>query len=162
MWRGLAIAVVLGLTACGGSPPAQEPVAAPAPAARLTLGEMTVTAGASVLEVHADGRLVVKGKHQATVTTDGKLLATNGEPIFQLFPDGRVRDLAYEKTLNVVIGTDGTLTAGKDSFAIDPSGVLTGVAPGTPEIRITGATSTELRRTAMFVLVVVLMAGAKP
>ncbi len=158
---GFALVVVLA--ACGGTPRPSEPAVAPAQGpAMLTLGEMRLVDVASntALLIHADGSLEANGKTPAKVTVDGRVIATStGEPLFQLQPDGRIKDLAYDKMLGATLGADGSLVVGTTTFALDASGELIGRDASAPKIRFEGATSVALKRTAMFVFVVLMVTG---
>lgn len=166
MIRRLGFALMLGMAACGGRP-SPAPAVAPAHPALLTLGEMKLIDVKSKATVvfRADGNLQVDGSTKARVTADGKLFATNGEILFELQRDGTIMDVAYGKLLGgAIIEEDGSLSVSSSRFSIADSGELVGrdVAASASVIRIEGATSTGLKRTAMFVFVLLVLGANQP
>jgi hypothetical protein len=164
MIERLGFALTLAVAACGGRPTPAPAVAPAQGPAILTLGEMRLIEVASnaTLVFRANGDLQVDGSTKATVTATGKVLARNGEPIFELQRDGKIKDLAYDKLLAASVGDDGSVTVLSTRFSISDSGELIGRDPNASPIRIEGATSIGLKRTAMFVFVVLMVAGDKP
>ena len=141
--------VSLLIAACGGKPTPATP--APAPAPRLALAELKIIdEGEPPMEVHADGRIEHEGKVVATVTSDGKLIATKtGEVVLELQADGRV----VPSEPPITITAAGEIVTGGKTVSIDPSGVIVGGNADGPRMRVEGARDAGTRRTAMFVLV---------
>jgi hypothetical protein len=174
MLKSLSLSFVLVLTtaACGGgaktAPTPAAPIADTAPVAAsgttLALAEMKlvdVNKNKAIL-IHKDGTIEFEGQKPAKVTADGKLVkADTGEVFFQLQPDGSIKT-ADGTDVGVKISPDGALTMGDKTISLDDTGLLVGGNPNAPQMKVEGATDANLKRTAMFVLVVITAPAAPP
>jgi hypothetical protein len=87
------------------------------------------------------------------VTADGKLIKLDGNEVgFELRPDGTIRGPTGEM-LELTLAADGTITNGDKRMSLDDHGAIVGANPDAPQVRVEGATSPALKRTAMFVLI---------
>jgi hypothetical protein len=164
MLKTLSISLVLALAACGGSK-AAEPTGptttATASAVTLELGELKlidVNKNQS-LTIQADGTIVIPAQPDGDaggtlkVTTDGKIVkADTGEVGLQLMPDGTIQS-PDGKVLDVTLSADAVITSGDKKISLDDKGMLVGSNPEAPQMRIEGATTLGLKRTALFVLI---------
>lgn len=144
---------VLALAACAGSP--APPPGAAASKVALALGEIRiVTAANATVALHADGTIDNDGKPTGIkVTADGRVIRTDTTEVgFQLLPDGTIKD-PRGQPLEVTLGEDGSITSGDHRITLDDHGAIVGGNPDAPQVRIEGATTPALRRTAMFVLI---------
>ncbi|HLL23661.1 MAG TPA: hypothetical protein VK427_16095 [Kofleriaceae bacterium] len=160
-----AIVFALGaalLGACGSKKP--EPAAppagsaAPAPAitgVTLELAELKIidVAKNQAVLVHADGEIEYQGMKGVRVTKDGRIMKSDtGEVGFTLLPDGAIQG-PDGKVIDVTLTPDGVIKIGDKAVSIGDNGAIVGGQPGAPEMKIEGATTPGLKRTAMFVLI---------
>lgn len=162
MLRPLSLVVLFAVACGGGSKMPTDTIATGDPAAvQLVLGEIKlidVDKNQAAL-IHGDGMVEIGGTKIAKVTTDGKLVDPNtGEVVLTLHPDGIVT-APDGKDLGVKIGADGKGTTGDKTISIAANGELVGGNSNAPKMKIEGAIDDKLKRTAMFVLVSLLMAG---
>lgn len=164
----LAFALSLALAACGGkssAPATPEPPVTEKAAnlSNLELGEMKlvdIEKNEAIL-VHADGKIEMGGQVLASVTADGKLrLQANGEDVMWLEADGSLK-VAGGQPLPITFGADGTVTADGETISIDDEGKIVGGKEAAP-LKVEGATTPGLKRTALFVLVGLLMGQPEP
>lgn len=159
MLKPLAFVTVLLAAACGGSPKATGTAGTAEPTRDvLAIGEMKLidVNKDQALLIHADGSVELDGKKFAKVTTDGKLAKYDtGEVGFTLKADGTVT-AADGKDLGAKISADGVLSIGDKTISISESGEIVGGNPDAPKMKVAGATSGKLKRTAMFVLLVMI------
>ncbi|HEU0035251.1 MAG TPA: hypothetical protein VFQ53_31715 [Kofleriaceae bacterium] len=159
---GALVTVVL-LSACGSkkpapqAPPPTTDTAAAGDGVKLALGEMKlvdVNKNKAIL-IHADGSIEFEGQKGVKVTADGKLMRVdNGEVGFELKPDGTI--LGPDKQpLDVTLDANATIKSGDKSISLDDKGALVGANPDAPQMRVDGATTVGLKRTALFVLIAI-------
>ncbi len=155
------LAILVLLVACGSKKPepAQpEPTptttTAPAGAVTLELGEMKLVDvnKDKAVSIHADGSIEYEGVKGAIVTKDGKITNDKGEVGFTLQPDGSIKG-PDGHVVEVTLTAEGAIKNGDKMISLDDKGELVGGNPNAPQMRIEGATSTGLKRTAMFVLI---------
>ncbi|MBA3396829.1 MAG: hypothetical protein H0T89_29630 [Deltaproteobacteria bacterium] len=162
--KKLSIMFVLLAAACGSSSHKKTTenntttVAASA-AVQLELGEMKLVdvSKNQALTIQADGTIIIPdqpdGDRGGTikVTTDGKILA--GDKVgFQLMADGTIVGLDG-KPIDVTLSADAVITSGDKKISLDAGGALIGANPEAPQMRVEGATTVGLKRTALFVLI---------
>lgn len=163
--KRLAI-LVLFAAACGSKKP--EPAPTPnGPTATagvlLELGEMKlvdVNNNKAVL-VHADGVIEHEGKKHAKVTADGKITNDKGEVGFTLQPDGSIKG-PDGRVVEVTLTAEGAIRNGDKVISLDATGALVGANPDAPQMRVEGASTTGLKRTAMFVLIALTTPEPEP
>ena len=159
--------VVLFVVACGGGTRKAVDTGGTASTAGalLALGELKLidVNKDQALLIHADGTIELDGNKFAKVTADGKLISIGtGEVGLTLRADGAVIG-SDGKDYGIKIGADGAATIRDMTLSIAPTGELVGGNLDTPTMRIEGATDDKLKRTAMFVLVVMSISSeAKP
>jgi hypothetical protein len=160
----LAFAILA--TACGGSnkpdpTPAPTPTQVSAPTTvQLELGELKlvdVGKNEAVL-VRANGEIVIGGVAAAKVTVDGKIVNMKGEVGFTLLPDGTINGPDGAPML-LTLSPDAVIKSGDKSISVDAKGELVGANPDAPKMRVEGAATPGLKRTALFVLVALLEPG---
>jgi hypothetical protein len=162
----LAFALALALAACGGksssTPTTPEPPVTEKAGnlSSLELGEIKIvdTEKNEAVIVHADGKIDVGGNVIATVTADGKLKSASGEELMMLEADGSLK-VKSGQIPPVVFGADGSVTAEGKTVSIDADGKLVGGEDAAP-LKIEGATTPGLKRTALFVLLGLTMGGS--
>lgn len=164
MIKNLALSLVLAAAACGGS---SKPAATTGPSAgettattvALELGELKLVDvnKNQTLTIQPDGTIVIPAQPDGDaavtlkVTTDGKIMA--GDQVgLQLMPDGTITG-PDGKPLDVTLSADAVITSGDKKISLDDSGALVGANPDAPQMRIEGATTVGLKRTALFVLI---------
>jgi hypothetical protein len=163
------LAILVLLVACGSKKPepAQpEPTttATTAPAAgavTLELGEMKLVDvnKNKAVSIHADGSIEYEGVKGAIVTKDGKITNDKGEVGFTLQPDGTIKG-PDGHAVEVTLTAEGAIKNGDKMISLDDKGELVGGNPNAPQMRIEGATSPGLKRTAMFVLIALTTSDA--
>jgi hypothetical protein len=157
--------VLLFAAACGSKKP--EPTTtttAPpvtttpaAPTVELELGELKLVDvnKKKAVVIKADGSIEFEGKTGVKVTKDGKIVRIdNGEVGFALQPDGSIHG-PDGKPLEVTLSADGVIKNGDKSISLDDKGALVGGNPDAPQMRVEGATTPGLKRTAMFVMIAI-------
>jgi hypothetical protein len=161
------LAILVFLVACGSKKPeATKPEPPPATATAgvaLELGEMRlvdVGKDQAVL-IHADGGIEFKGVKGATVTKDGKIKNEEGQVGFELQPDGTIKGPTGH-VIDVTLTAEGAIKSGDKTISVDDKGALVGSNPDAPQMRIEGATSAGLKRTAMFVLIALTTPEGEP
>ena len=158
---------IIALAACAkpNSPAAPltktlpEPVA---PASGLKLAEITVAYGGEVaLKIHADGAIEAResdGSWKAVgkLSADGKFLVSDGST-GELEADGTFKTPQGPAPFKL----DGDALVGGDKhITIDANGSLVGAESGSDKIKITGATDTGTKRTALLILGLLLSGGS--
>ncbi|MDQ3339593.1 MAG: hypothetical protein M4D80_30880 [Myxococcota bacterium] len=120
----------------------------------LELGEMKlVDVGKNkALLIHANGEIEYEGAVGARVTKQGTIVNDKGEVGFTLLADGSIKG-PDGKVIDVTLSNEGVIKVGDKTISIDADGSLKGANPEAPQMKIEGATTPGLRRTAMFVLV---------
>jgi hypothetical protein len=179
MHKLLSMVAVIGLAACGGGnkPAATATTPAPetatAPASGIELAELKFYEGDDLgMQLHADGHLQVKVSH----SEQGKPAEEKWMDVGVIGADGSVSDAEGKK--HGTIGADGsfkspegqtapfhvegeTLVVGDKKITIDDKGILQGGNDMGKPMRIEGATTPGLKRTAL-VLLAILMASPEP
>ncbi|MDQ3364512.1 MAG: hypothetical protein M3680_03695 [Myxococcota bacterium] len=163
MIKNLALSLVLAAAACGGGSKAAAPVApvqtaAPTPAT-LELGELRLVdvSKNQSLTIQADGTIVIPAQPDGDaggtlkVTADGKLMSKD-QTVLQLMTDGTIQT-SDGKALEVTLSADGVIASGDKKISLDDTGTLVGANPDAPQMRVEGATTPGLKRTALFVLI---------
>ncbi|MDX2088461.1 MAG: hypothetical protein SFX73_11460 [Kofleriaceae bacterium] len=163
----LAFVLALAVAACGGksssTPTTPEPPMtekAPAGLSSLELGELKIvdTEKNEAILIHADGKIEIGGQVLASVTADGKLRnQASGEDVLMLEADGSLK-VKSGQIPPVVFAADGTVTADGKTISIDAEGKIVGGEEAAP-LKVEGATTPGLKRTALFVLVGLMMGG---
>lgn len=167
MLKTLAFAALLCAGACGGGSSTTAPttpvaktetmVAAPT----LALGEMKIIDinKNKFIAIHADGSIELEGKTLAKVTTDGRVITTaDDKTVMTLGADGSIKG-PDGTDLGAKVGADGSLSMKAETVTIDETGMVKGGNTSAPPLKVEGATNAELKRTAMFVLVVMTASG---
>ena len=176
-----SVVVAIALAACGGGNKA--PVAATTPAKTTTaqtaaptsapgaieIGELKFYSGDQVgMQLHANGHLEVAmtkseaGKPAQTawqdvgaIAADGTISSPDGKKHGQIKPDG---SFVSEDGQAGPFHLEGeTLVVADKKLTIDDKGMLQGA--GEASLRIEGATTPGLRRTALVLVALVLAAG---
>ncbi len=162
MIKNLALSLVLAAAACGGGSKAAAP-AAPAQTAAtpatLELGELKLVdvSKNQSLTIQADGTIVIPAQPDGDaggtlkVTTDGKLMKAD-QTVLQLMTDGTIQT-SDGKALEVTLSSEGVIASGDKKISLDDTGTLVGANPDAPQMRVEGATTPGLKRTALFVLI---------
>jgi hypothetical protein len=167
----LSLFVVVALAACGGNKQHATDTTATKPetAAVVELAELQFFQGDDLgMKLHQNGHIEVKNMHSeggkpateswqdigsigadGTLTHDGK---THG-----MFKADGTFATAEGKTLPFHLDAD-TLVAGDKKITLDDKGVLQGGNPMPKPMRVEGATTPGLRRTALLVLALMLTA----
>jgi hypothetical protein len=173
-----SVVVAIALAACGGgnkpvapvaAPPA-VPVAAAAPAGSIELGELKFYAGDDLgMQIHANGHFEVRvskadpGKPAETswqdvgsIAADGTISSSDGAKHGQVKPDG---SFVGPEGQVAPFKLDGeALVVADKKITIDDKGILQGGNDMGKPMRIEGATTPGLKRTALIVLAL-LMGG---
>ena len=158
--KRLAIAFALLAAACsskkaeptvptgGGS---AEPAVA---SATLELGELKlIDVGKNkALLIHANGEIEYEGNTGVKVTKNGTIMNEKGEVGFTLLADGSIKG-PDGKIIDITLSPEGVIKSGDKTISIADDGSLSGANPEAPQMKIEGATTPGLKRTAMFVLV---------
>jgi hypothetical protein len=120
----------------------------------LEIGEMKlVDVGKNTaLLVHADGTIEYEGQGGVRVTTDGTIVNDKGEVGFTLLADGAIKG-PDGKVIDVTLSPEGVIKSGDKSISVKDDGTLEGANPDAPQMKIEGATTPGLKRTALFVLI---------
>lgn len=159
--KRLAFAFTLLAAACSSKKADTTPTggtgsAVTAPAGvTLELGEMKlidVNKNKAVL-VHANGEIEYEGTKGVKVTADGKLVKSDtGEVGFTLLPDGSIKG-PDGNVIDVTLSADGVIKSGDKTITLKDDGSLEGANPDAPQMKVEGATTPGLKRTALFVLI---------
>jgi hypothetical protein len=122
--------------------------------ATLELGDMKlVDVGKNkALVIRANGEIEYEGAVGAKVTKEGTIVNDKGEVGFTLLADGSIKG-PDGKVIDVTLSPEGVVKVGDKMISIDVDGSLKGANPEAPKMKIEGATTPGLKRTAMFVLV---------
>jgi hypothetical protein len=179
-----SLVVAITLAACGGGnkQPATEPTpttpttaaAAPASAGTVELGELKFYAGDDLgMQLHANGHLEVKMAHEeagkppetmwqdiGAIATDGTITTADGQKHGQITADGSLVS-PDGKTAPFHIEGEALVIADK-KITIDDKGIVQGGNDGGHPMRIEGATTPGLRRTALVLLAVVMASPDEP
>jgi len=120
----------------------------------LELGELKLVevSNNKALSIHADGQIEYEGQSGVRVTKDGTIVNDKGEVGFTLLADGSIKG-PDNKVIDVTLTPDGVIKSGDKQISINADGTLSGANPQAPQMRIEGATTPGLKRTAMFVLI---------
>ncbi len=168
--------LIVLVAACGGSQPAPPTTPATPPPATgaattgITLCELKFYEGdVARLALHADGKLEANLRDDkpgstdtwtavAQLTADGKI-AHDGQSIGELRPDGTFvgpngQTADFKMEGDVLVAADKRVT-------LDDKGVLQGGNPGSDKLHVEGATDAASRRTALFILAVMISTGSE-
>ena len=132
-----------------------NPNLAPDPNVKMELGELKivdVNKNTAVL-VHGNGDIEYEGQVGAKVTANGQIVNEKGEVGFTLMSDGSIKG-PDGNIVDVKLTAEGTIQSGDKSIGINDDGSLQGANPQAPPMKIEGATTPGLKRTALFVLIV--------
>ncbi|HSN25902.1 MAG TPA: hypothetical protein VLT45_06435 [Kofleriaceae bacterium] len=170
---------VAALAACGGghkpapAEPTATPAAAPAPTGPWELGELKFYQGDELgMQLHANGHLEVKLVHGepgkppeerwqdvGAVSPDGTVTAIDGKKHAEIKPDGSV---VTQDGGTAPFHLEGeTLVVADKKITIDDKGILQGGNDMGKPMRIEGATTPGLKRTALVVLALIMSAGER-
>lgn len=163
----LAFVLALAAAACGGksssTPTTPEPPVTEKAAnlSTLELGELKIvdTEKNEAVLVHADGKIEIGGNVIATITADGKLKSPAGEELMMLEADGSLK-VKSGQVPPIVFGPDSVTAEGK-TVTIDAEGKIVGGTDAAP-LKVEGATTPGLKRTALFVLLGLTMGSSEP
>jgi hypothetical protein len=172
MTKLLTLAFVLA--ACGGghkpapAEPTPTPAAAPMPTGPWELGELKFYQGDEMgMQLHANGHLEVKLVHGepgkppverwqdvGALTPDGTVTAIDGKKHAEIKPDGSV---VTQDGATAPFHLEGeTLVVADKKITIDDKGILQGGNDMGKPMRIEGATTPGLKRTALVVLALIM------
>ncbi len=168
---------VAALAACGGghkpapAEPTPTPAAAPAPTGPWELGELKFYQGDELgMQLHANGHLEVKLVHGepgkppeerwqdvGAVSPDGTVTAIDGKKHAEIKPDGSV---VTQDGATAPFHLEGeTLVVADKKITIDDKGILQGGNDMGKPMRIEGASTPGLKRTALVVLALIMSSG---
>jgi hypothetical protein len=157
------VLLLIAIAACGGTAPAKEQsVAAPAKTSVVELGELKFYAGADLgMQLHANGHLEVKTQSAwidvGSVAADGTLSAPDGTQRGHITADGSVIGPSGKTAPFHLEGE--TLVVADRTFTIDAKGLLQGGDVLQGPMRVEGATTPGLKRTALVVLATIMTSG---
>jgi hypothetical protein len=167
--RLLIACIVTLLAACGGS---SKKDTAPPPLDTGTSTATTTPDTGGELRIYEGDRLVM------SVAPDGalRIVEAGDEPIGTLGPDnsitvnGATAKLHEDGTITIdgqelpfTIAADASVHGpGAPPVKLEPDGTISGQGPGARPLRVEGATSPELRRRAMFLLLLATMPETEP
>jgi hypothetical protein len=139
----------------GSAAPAGDPKLAPDPNVKLELAEMKIIdVGKNLaIAIHADGTIEYEGQIGAKVTPNGQIVNDKGDVGFTLMSDGAIKG-PDGTIVDLNLSADGVIKSGDRTISVKDDGTLDGANPEAPQMRIEGATTPALKRTAMFVLIV--------
>lgn len=177
MKKLLFVAAAL-LAACGGGhkpapvEPAPTPAAAAAPTGPWELGELKFYQGDELgMQMHANGHLEVKLVHGepgktpeerwqdvGAVSPDGTITAIDGKKHAEIKPDGSI--VTPDGASSPFHLEGETLVVADKKISIDDKGVLQGGNDMGKPMRIEGATTPGLKRTALVVLALIMASPA--
>lgn len=156
----LAIAFVLLAAACSSKK--SEPTTPTGGGAAVTatagvtleLGEMKLVdlSKNKALVIRANGDIEYEGNTGVKVTKDGTIVNDKGEVGFTLLPDGSIKG-PDGKVIDVTLSAEGVIKTGDKAVSINADGTLLGANPDAPQMKVEGATTPGLKRTALFVLI---------
>lgn len=137
------------------TPPPGDPKLAPDPNVTLELGEMKIIDVAKnvAISIHADGTIEYEGKIGAKVTAQGQIVNDKGDVGFTLMADGSIKG-PDGNIVDVTLSPEGSIKSGDKAISIKDDGTLDGANPDAPQMRVEGASTPGLKRTAMLVLIV--------
>ena len=157
--KRFAIAFVLLAAACGSKKPdtTTTPGSGSVVAAtgvKLELGELKLVdvKNGKALSIHADGQIEYEGQTGVRITKEGTIVNDKNEVGFTLLADGSIKG-PDGKVIDVTLSPDGVIKSGDKSITINADGTLSGANPEAPQMKIEGATTPGLKRTALFVLI---------
>jgi hypothetical protein len=160
----LSLLAVAGLLACSGGTAVAKPQAAPKAAAAPTveLAELKFYAGNDLgMQLHADGHVLVMTEANwadiGRIATDGTITGPDGKARGHITADGSVVGPSGKAGPFHLEGT--TLVIGDKRFSIDDKGMLQGSAQA--PMRIEGATTPGLKRTALVLLASIMTSGKR-
>jgi hypothetical protein len=162
MYRLLSLLAVAVLVACGAGSAVAKPQPAAAPKApTVELAELKFFAGDDLgMQLHADGHVLVMTEAQwvdiGKIARDGTITAPDGSTRGHITADGSVVGPSGKAAPFHVEGT--TLVIADKRFTIDDKGVLHG---GELAVRIEGATTPGLKRTALVLLASMMTSARK-
>ena len=177
-----SLVVAFALAACGGgnkqaatetapAPVAAAPAAPAAAAGSVEVGELKFFEGDEMgMQLHANGHLEVKMTHSepgkptqetwrdvAAIATDGTISGPDGQKHAEIKPDG---SLVSPDGQAAPFHLDGeALVIADKKITIDDKGILQGGNDMGKPVRIEGATTPGLKRTALVVLALVMASG---
>jgi hypothetical protein len=152
--------LLVALVACGGTTPAPtQPAHAPATKPMIELAELEFYAGADLgMKLHADGHLEVKAQNAwvdvGSVAADGTLRAPDGTQRGHITADGSVVGPSGKAAPFRLEGE--TLVVADRKFTLDDKGLLQGGDLLQGPMRVEGATTPGLKRTALVVLATIM------
>ncbi|MBV8762832.1 MAG: hypothetical protein JO257_36440 [Deltaproteobacteria bacterium] len=171
----LNVVAALSLAACGGGhkPAPVEPTpmgsaAAPTPTGPWELGELKFYQGDELgMQLHANGHLEVKLVHGepgkppverwqdvGALTPDGTITAIDGKKHAEIKPDGSI---VTQDGSTAPFHLEGeTLVVADKKITIDDKGILQGGNDMGKPMRIDGASTPGLKRTALVVLALIM------
>lgn len=155
--------LLVALVACGSTTPAPTQTAhAPATKPMIELAELKFYAGADLgMQLHADGHLEVKAQTAwvdvGSLAADGTLSAPDGTQRGHITADGSVVGPSGKTAPFHLEGE--TLVVADRTFTIDDQGLLQGGDLLQGPMRVEGATTPGLKRTALVVLATIMTSG---
>jgi hypothetical protein len=166
--KRLALAFAL-LAACSSKKEPTTPtgggsnVTAPAAGVTLELGELKlVDVGKNkALMIHANGEIEYEGATGVKVTKQGTIMNDKGEVGFTLLADGSIKG-PDGRVIDVTLSPDAVIKSGDKTISINDDGSLKGANPDAPQMKIEGATTPGLKRTALFVLIALTTPDEEP
>lgn len=161
MHKLLLLVVLVG---CGSTTPAATQTAPEPPrkAATIELAELKFYAGADLgMQLHANGHLEVKAQAAwvdvGSVAADGTISAPDGTQRGHITADGSVVGPSGKAAPFHLEGE--TLVVADRTFTIDDKGLLQGGDLLQGPMRVEGATTPGLKRTALVVLATIMTSG---
>lgn len=155
--------LLVALVACGSTPPATtKPAPAPATKPMIELAELKFYAGADLgMQLHANGHLEVKAQaawvEVGSLAADGTLSAPDGTQRGHVTADGSVVGPSGKTAPFHLEGE--TLVVADRRFTLDDKGLLQGGDLLQGPMRVEGATTPGLKRTALVVLATIMTSG---
>jgi hypothetical protein len=155
--------LLIVLAACGSATPATPRTAPASPAKPMVeLAELRFYAGQNLgMQLHADGRLEMKAEDAwvdiGSVAADGTLSAPDGTRRGHITADGSVVGPSGKTAPFHFEGQ--TLVIADRRFTIDARGMLQGGDYLQGPMRVEGAATPGLKRTALVVLATIMTAG---
>lgn len=136
---------------------------APDPNVKMELGELKIVEVSknTAISIHANGEIEYEGQVGAKVTAQGQIVNDKGEVGFTLMSDGSIKG-PDGTIVDVTLTADGAIKSGDKTVSINDDGSLSGANPEAPAMKIEGATTLGLKRTALFVLIVLTTPDEPP